>query len=212
MKTLLAIFIAIASVGISEGLAPIQFSLGKILGGLFGGGLTKHESSEIVGSTFRRDQKSAEEPNCHRAPVKQCKDVFETVYERVEENICEERPVEECHEETVTEYEEVARQQCDDVTEEQCEDVEDRTCNTVKKPVQVVNFFIVSRENRRIPLCYRRPSTSRSVGPNTQRGAAQCTKRGKSAAHSTMRSATRSLRLIAMMSRNQFRFVRFEHY
>ena len=136
MRCLFALCLVLSIVGLSQQLAPLQYGLGKILGG-FIGGLTKHQSSEIVSSSFKRDQKSSDEQSCHRVPVKQCKDVSETVYERVEDTRCEQRPVEECHEEEVTEYTEEAREECEEVTEEECEQVQDRQCHNVKKPVQV---------------------------------------------------------------------------
>ena len=131
MRFLLAVCLVISLVGLSQEIDFLKgLGLGKILGGYF-----KGQRSEIVSSSFDRDQKKSQ--NCHRVPVKQCKDVPETVYERVEEEKCEKRPVEECSEEAVTEYREVARQQCEDITETKCQDVQDRQCHNVKKPVQV---------------------------------------------------------------------------
>ena len=128
MRVLFSVCVVISLVGISQEIDWSPFGLGKFL---------KFDSSEIVSSSFKRDQKSSEDKNCHRAPVKQCKDVSETVYERVEETRCEQRPVEECSEEPVTEYREEARQQCEQVTETKCEQVQDRQCHNVQKPVQV---------------------------------------------------------------------------
>ena len=128
MRALFYVCVLASLVGLSQEIDWSSFGLGKFL---------KFDSSEIVSSSFKRDQKSSGDQNCHRAPVKQCKDVSETVYERVEETRCEQKPVEECHEEPVTEYREVARQQCEDVTETKCEQVQDRQCQNIKKPVQV---------------------------------------------------------------------------
>ena len=83
---------------------------------------------------LEHDQKSAEELNCHRKPVKQRqrKDVFKTIYKWVVEY------KEEC-------YKEVAWLQCWDVTEEKCEDVEDRKRDNVK--VLVLGFIELLKLN-----------------------------------------------------------------